>query len=100
MNFAFFTLVPFFLFFIAIAGVALNRKNILIIIMSIELTLLAINFNFLISSVYLDDRLGQLIPVFVLTVAAAESSIGLAILISYYRTRGTISLEFINQLKG
>src|SRR6056297_1795406 len=100
MNFAFFTLVPFFLFFIAIAGVALNRKNILIIIMSIELILLAINFNFLISSVYLDDRLGQLIPVFVLTVAAAESSIGLAILISYYRTRGTISLEFINQLKG
>lgn len=100
MNFAFFTLVPFFLFFIAIAGVALNRKNILTIIMSIELTLLAINFNFLISSVYLDDRLGQLIPVFVLTVAAAESSIGLAILISYYRTRGTISLEFINQLKG
>jgi len=68
--------------------------------MSIELILLAINFNFLISSVYLDDRLGQLIPVFVLTVAAAESSIGLAILISYYRTRGTISLEFINQLKG
>jgi NADH:ubiquinone oxidoreductase subunit K len=100
MNFAFFTLVPFFLFFIAIAGVALNRKNILTIIMSIELILLAINFNFLISSVYLDDRLGQLIPVFVLTVAAAESSIGLAILISYYRTRGTISLEFINQLKG
>jgi len=100
LNFAFFTLVPFFLFFIAIAGVALNRKNILTIIMSIELILLAINFNFLISSVYLDDRLGQLIPVFVLTVAAAESSIGLAILISYYRTRGTISLEFINQLKG
>lgn len=100
MNFAFFTLVPFFLFFIAVIGVALNRKNILTIIMSIELILLAINFNFLISSVYLDDRLGQLIPVFVLTVAAAESSIGLAILISYYRAQGTTSLEFINQLKG
>jgi|Transcript_1119 NADH-quinone oxidoreductase subunit K len=100
MNFAFFTLLPLFLFFIAIAGIALNRKNILTIIMSIELILLTVNFNFLISSVYLDDRLGQLIPIFVLTVAAAESSIGLAILISYYRNRGTINLEFINQLKG
>jgi NADH-quinone oxidoreductase subunit K len=100
MNFSFFILAPLSLFFIAIVGVALNRKNILTIIMSIELILLSINFNFLISSVYLDDRLGQLIPVFVLTIAAAESSIGLAILISYYRTRGTISLEFINQLKG
>jgi NADH-quinone oxidoreductase subunit K len=100
MNFAFFLFLPLILFFTAIVGITLNKKNILTIIMSLELALLSINFVFLISSVYLDDRLGQLIPIFVLTIAAAESSVGLAILISYYRIKGTIKMQLITQLKG
>ena len=68
--------------------------------MCVELILLAINFNFLITSSYIDDIFGQIFAIFVLTVAAAESSIGLAILVLYYRIRGTISIEFINLLKG
>lgn len=68
--------------------------------MSVELMLLAINFNFLVTSSYLDDRVGQIFAIFVLTVAAAESSIGLAILVVYYRIRGTVAIEFINLLRG
>ena len=68
--------------------------------MSIELMLLAINFNFIIFSVFLDDILGQLFALLVLTVAAAESAIGLAILVIYYRVRGTIAIEFIDLMKG
>jgi NADH-quinone oxidoreductase subunit K len=68
--------------------------------MAIELMLLAINFNFLIFSTFLDDFFGQLVSLFILTVAAAESSIGLAILVIYYRYTGTIIIDFINQLKG
>jgi NADH-quinone oxidoreductase subunit K len=68
--------------------------------MSIELMLLSINFNFIIFSVFLDDILGQLFALLVLTVAAAESAIGLAILVIYYRVRGTIAIEFINLMKG
>ena len=68
--------------------------------MSIELMLLAVNMNFLIFSVHLDDMLGQLFSLFILTVAAAESAIGLALLVVYYRVRGTIAVEFISLLKG
>jgi NADH-quinone oxidoreductase subunit K len=68
--------------------------------MSIELMLLAINFNFIVFSVFLDDVLGQLFALLVLTVAAAESAIGLAILVVYYRIRGTIAIEFINLMRG
>ena len=68
--------------------------------MSIELMLLAVNFNFIIFSVFLDDIIGQIFALFVLTVAAAESAIGLAILVIYYRIRGTVSIEYINLLKG
>jgi NADH-quinone oxidoreductase subunit K len=68
--------------------------------MSIELILLSINFNFLIFSAFLDDRLGQIITLLVLTIAAAETSIGLAILIVYYRIKGSINVEFISSLKG
>ena len=78
----------------------LNRKNILVMLMSIELMLLAVNLNFLVFSVYLDDLLGQLFALLILTVAAAESAIGLALLVVYYRIRGTIAVEFINLLKG
>ena len=68
--------------------------------MSIELMLLAVNLNFLMFSVYLDDLIGQLFALLILTVAAAESAIGLALLVVYYRIRGTIAVEFINLLKG
>ena len=68
--------------------------------MSIELMLLAVNLNFLVFSVYLDDLIGQIFALLILTVAAAESAIGLALLVVYYRVRGTISVEFINLMKG
>jgi NADH-quinone oxidoreductase subunit K len=78
----------------------MNRKNILVMLMSIELMLLAVNMNFLVFSVYLDDVLGQVFALFVLTVAAAESAIGLALLVIYYRIRGTIQVEYINLIRG
>lgn len=92
--------VSMILFLIAIWGIFLNRKNILIMLMSIELMILAVNLNFLFFSVYLDDLLGQLFALFILTVAAAESAIGLALLVVYYRVRGTIAVEYINLMKG
>lgn len=88
------------LFLIGIWGIFLNRKNIIVMLMSIELMLLAVNFNFLVFSVYLDDVLGQVFSLFILTVAAAESAIGLALLVIYYRARGTVAVEFINLMKG
>ena len=100
MNLVFFLFFPLTLFFIGFAGLALNRKNLLTIIMSIELILLSINFNFLIFSAFLDDRLGQIITLLVLTIAAAETSIGLAILIVYYRVRGGIALDTVQTLRS
>lgn len=88
------------LFLLGIWGIFLNRKNILIMLMSIELMLLAVNMNFLVFSVYLDDMIGQVFALFILTVAAAESAIGLAILVITFRIRGSIAVEFINCMKG
>jgi len=88
------------LFFIGIWGIFMNRKNIIILLMSIELMLLAINISFILFSVYLDDLVGQIFALFVLTIAAAESAIGLAILVIYYRVRGTIAVEQIHLMKG
>ena len=88
------------LFSIGAIGLVLNRKNILIIIMSIELMLLAVNLNFIVFSIYLDDVLGQLFVLFILTVAATESSIGLAILSVYYKVKNTILIEKIKITKG
>jgi NADH:ubiquinone oxidoreductase subunit K len=92
--------VSIILFLLGIWGIFLNRKNIIIMLMSIELMLLAVNLNFLIFSVFLDDMMGQLFALFILTVAAAESAIGLAILVVYYRIRGTVAVELINLIKG
>jgi len=92
--------VSMILFLLGIWGIFLNRKNIIVMLMSIELMLLAINVNFLLFSVYLDDLVGQVFALLILTVAAAESAIGLALLVVYYRIRGTISVEFINLIKG
>jgi len=88
------------LFMVGVLGLVLNRKNILIILMSIELMLLAVNLNFVVFSVYLDDILGQMFALFILTIAAAESAIGLAILVVYYRVRGTIAVERVQTMRG
>jgi NADH-quinone oxidoreductase subunit K len=100
MNLALFLSVSTLLFLSGIWGIFLNRKNIIIMLMSIELMLFAVNFNFLFFSVFLDDMIGQLFALYVLTVAAAESAIGLALLVIYYRVRGTIAVEYINLIKG
>ena len=83
-----------------VAGIILNRKNVIIILMSIELILLAVNINLVAFSAYLHDLTGQIFALFVLTVAAAEAAIGLAILVTYFRNRGTIAVEDINMMKG
>jgi len=88
------------IFSISLIGIFLIRKNIIIVLMSIELMLLAINLNFILFSLILDDFLGQLYALFTLTVAAAESAIGLAILVIYYRLHGIISIDFISTIKG
>jgi len=88
------------LFTLGIFGIFLNRKNVIIILMSIELMLLAVNINFVAFSAFLHDMVGQVFAMFVLTVAAAEAAIGLAILVVYFRNRGTIAVEEISQLKG
>ncbi len=88
------------LFFIGVFGLVLNRKNILITIMSIELMLLAVNLNFIIFSIYLDDIVGYIFVLFVLTVAATESAIGLAILSVYYKLKQTIQLDIIKNIKN
>ena len=82
-----------FLFLISLMGLVLNRRNILITIMCIELILLSLNLNFIIFSVYLDDVYGQIFSLFILTVAAAESAVGLALIIAYHRIRGSISMS-------
>lgn len=87
-------------FTIGVAGIILNRKNIIIILMSVELILLSVNINLVAFSSYLHDLTGQVFALFILTVAAAEAAIGLAILVTYYRNRGTIAVEDINQMKG
>ena len=99
-NLIYFLIVNTILFSIGALGLVLNRKNILIIIMSIELMLLSVNLNFIIFSIYLDDLLGQLFVIFILTIAATESAIGLAILSSYYRVKNTIVIDKIKQIKG
>jgi NADH-quinone oxidoreductase subunit K len=88
------------LFTIGICGIFLNRKNIITILMSIELILLAVNINFVAFSVKLGDLGGQVFAMFILTVAAAEAAIGLAILVLYFRNRGSIAVEDVNMMKG
>ena len=88
------------LFTLGIFGIFLNRKNVIIILMSIELILLAVNINLVSFSSFLGDIVGQVFALFVLTVAAAEAAIGLAILVVFYRNRGSIAVEDINLMKG
>lgn len=88
------------LFTLGVFGIFLNRKNVIVILMSIELMLLAVNINFVSFSTYLNDMAGQVFTMFVLTVAAAEAAIGLAILVIFFRNRGSIAVEDISSLKG
>lgn len=89
-----------FLFLISVIGIFLNQQNILVMLMSLEIMFLAISFNLIFASIYLDDIMGQIFSILILTVAAAESSIGLAILVIYYRVRNLITVELMNLIKG
>ena len=88
------------IFSIGVIGIFLNRKNIIIILMSIELILLAVNINLVSFSIYLQNLVGQVFAMFILTVAAAEAAVGLAIIVIYYKNKGSISVEHIDSLKG
>ena len=88
------------IFTIGIIGIFLNRKNVIIILMSIELILLAVHINLVSFSIYLENLVGQIFAMFVLTVAAAEAAVGLAIIVIYYKNKGSINVEQINSLKG
>jgi NADH-quinone oxidoreductase subunit K len=88
------------LFTLGVFGIFLNRKNVIVILMSVELILLAVNINLVAFSTHLNDIVGQVFALLVLTVAAAEASIGLAILVVYYRNRGSIAVEDINMMRG
>jgi NADH-quinone oxidoreductase subunit K len=88
------------LFTIGVFGIFINRKNVIVILMSVELILLGVNINFVAFSSHLGDIVGQVFTLLVLTVAAAEAAIGLAILVAFYRNRGSIAVEDINMMKG
>lgn len=96
-NFLTFSII---LFIIGVYGMTLSRNHLIIVLVSLELMLLSININFIISSIYMDDIMGELYTLIILTIAAAEISIGLAICIAYYRLRGGISMDYINLLKS
>ena len=93
-------IVAAMIFTIGVFGIFLNRKNVIIILMSIELILLSVNLNLVAFSAFLGDLVGQVFALFVLTVAAAEAAIGLAVLVVYYRNRGSIAVEDVNLMKG
>ena len=95
-----YVVVSSILFVLGVLGIFLNRKNVIVILMAIELILLAVNINFVAFSAYLGDLTGQIFAMFVLTVAAGEAAIGLAILVIYFRGRGTIAVDDINRMKG
>lgn len=95
-----YVVVSSILFVLGVLGIFLNRKNVIVILMSVELILLAVNINFVAFSSFLNDIVGQIFALLVLTVAAAEAAIGLAILVVYFRNRGTIAVEDINMMKG
>ena len=88
------------IFSIGVAGIFLNRKNIIVILMSIELILLSVNINLVSFSIYLQNLAGQVFTMFILTVAAAEAAVGLAIIVIYYKNKGSINVDQINSLKG
>jgi NADH-quinone oxidoreductase subunit K len=100
VNFHNYLIVGVFLFLIGVVGFLFNRKNVLLLLLTLEIMLLATNINFISFSIFIDDIFGQLFTLIVLTVAAAESALGLAILIAYYRVRGTIAIDSVQALRS
>ena len=100
IGLAHYLVVGAILFALGVLGIIVNRKNVIIILMSIELILLAVNINLVAFSAFLNDLVGQVFAMFVLTVAAGEAAIGLAILVIYFRSRGTIAVDDANRMKG
>jgi len=100
INLEHYLILAAIIFTIGIVGIFLNRKNLIVILMCIELLLLAVNINLVSFSIFLNDLNGQIFTLFILTVAAAEAAIGLAIIVVYYRNAGSIRVEDINTLKG
>ncbi|MEQ8544343.1 MAG: NADH-quinone oxidoreductase subunit NuoK [Roseitalea porphyridii] len=100
ITIAHFLTVSALMFVIGIFGIFLNRKSVIVILMSVELILLSVNLNFIAFSAHLQDLVGQVFALFVLTVAAAEAAIGLAILVVFYRNRGSIAVEDVSTMKG
>ena len=100
ISLAHYLLLAAIIFVIGVIGIFLNRKNVIIILMSIELILLAVNINLVSFSIFKQDLTGQIFAMFILTVAAAEAAIGLAIIVVYYRNKGSIRVEDVNSLKG
>ncbi len=100
VTFSHYLILAAILFSIAVAGIFINRKNVILLLMCIELMLLSVNFNFITFSRMLNDELGQIFVFFILTVAAAEAAIGLAILVVLFRTRQSINVEELDVLKG
>lgn len=93
-------ILGFMLFILGVLGIVVNRKNIIVMLMSVELMLLSINFILIVGSILLDNLMGEIFALYILVVAAAESAIGLSILVAYYRIKGSISVKFINLLRG
>ena len=100
ISFGHYLILAAIIFTIGVVGIFLNRKNVIIILMSIELILLAVNINLVSFSIFSQDLTGQIFTMFILTVAAAEAAIGLAIIVAYYRNKGSIRIEDISSLKG
>ena len=100
LSLAHFLLIGAVLFCLSVAGIFINRKNVIVLLMCVELMLLAVNMNFIAFSHFNGDVAGQVFVFFILTVAAAEAAIGLAILVIYFRQRGTIAVDDINRMKG
>jgi len=100
LNITYYLTVSTVIFFLAIFGIIVNRRSIIMVLLSIELIFLAVNLNFIVFSTYIDDLNGQMCALFILTVAASESAVGLAILVVYYRIRNTIAIETINLIHG
>ncbi|WP_198353388.1 MULTISPECIES: NADH-quinone oxidoreductase subunit NuoK [Sphingomonas] len=100
MGLIHYLVVAAILFTMGVLGIFLNRKNLIVILMAIELILLAVNINLVAFSAFLHDLVGQVFAMFVLTVAAGEAAIGLAILVIYFRGRGTIAVDDVNRMKG
>lgn len=95
-----YVILGFTLFILGLLGIVVNRKNIIVLLMSVELMLLSINFILIVGSLLLDNLMGEVFALYILVVAAAESAIGLSILVAYYRIKGSIAVKFINLLRG